>query len=87
MEVTITPDFLWDEKVHGHVEPFWVWVEDCDGEVLLHYQYFLLKQQNAEEEHHLAFTVPISEPTPPQYFIRVSFWHITVATPNIELVL
>ena len=74
MDLTITPDFLWDEKVHGWVEPFWVVVEDSDSENILHCEYFLLKRQYAEEEHTLAFTIPIHEPLPPQYFIKVSVW-------------
>ena len=71
MDLTITPDFQWDEKVHGWVEPFWILVEDGDGEFLLHHQYFLLKQAFAADEHSVTFTVPISEPLPPQYFIKV----------------
>ena len=71
VDLTITPDFLWDEKVHGGVEPFWILVEDSDGEFLLHHQGFLLKQAFAEEEHLVTFTVPVKEPLPPQYFIRV----------------
>ena len=70
MDLTITPDFQWDEKVHGWVEPFWILVEDGDGEFLLHHQYFLLKQAFAADEHSVTFTVPISEPLPPQYFIK-----------------
>ena len=34
-------------------------------------QGFLLKQAFAEEEHLVTFTVPVKEPLPPQYFIRV----------------
>ncbi|KAI5074534.1 hypothetical protein GOP47_0010495 [Adiantum capillus-veneris] len=71
VELTITPDFQWDEKVHGFVEPFWIIVEDNDGEHILHHEYFILKMQYVEEEHNLSFTVPIFEPMPPQYFIRV----------------
>ncbi len=70
MDLAITPDFQWDEKVHGWVEPFWILVEDGDGEFLLHHQYFLLKQAFAADEHSVTFTVPISEPLPPQYFIK-----------------
>ncbi|MQM18598.1 hypothetical protein Taro_051593 [Colocasia esculenta] len=70
-ELTITPDFQWDDKVHGYVEPFWVIVEDNDGEFILHHEYFLLKKQYIEEDHTLNFTVPIYEPLPPQYFIYV----------------
>nr|CAB3465383.1 unnamed protein product [Digitaria exilis] len=70
-ELTITPDFQWDDKVHGYVEPFWVIVEDSDGECILHHEYFMLKKQYIDEDHTLNFTVPIYEPLPPQYFIRV----------------
>ncbi|XP_062161026.1 DExH-box ATP-dependent RNA helicase DExH12-like [Alnus glutinosa] len=71
VELTITPDFQWEDKVHGYVEPFWVIVEDNDGEYILHHEYFMLKQQYIDEDHTLSFTVPIYEPLPPQYFIRV----------------
>ncbi|KAL9667237.1 hypothetical protein QQ045_001588 [Rhodiola kirilowii] len=71
VELTITPDFMWEDKVHGYVEPFWVIVEDNDGEYILHHEYFMLKKQYHDEDHVLNFTVPIYEPLPPQYFIRV----------------
>ncbi|KAF6257784.1 RNA helicase, activating signal cointegrator 1 [Scenedesmus sp. NREL 46B-D3] len=65
------PRFAWDDKLHGAVEPFWLLVEDADGEVLLHHQYWLLRKALAEEEHALSFTVPVGEPLPPQYFVRM----------------
>ncbi|KAK6148524.1 hypothetical protein DH2020_019436 [Rehmannia glutinosa] len=71
VELTITPDFQWDDKVHGYVEPFWIIVEDNDGEYILHHEYFMLKKQYIDEDHTLNFTVPIYEPLPPQYFINV----------------
>ncbi|KAJ8543596.1 hypothetical protein K7X08_006119 [Anisodus acutangulus] len=71
VELTITPDFQWEDKVHGFVEPFWIIVEDNDGEYILHHEYFMLKKQYIDEDHTLNFTVPIYEPLPPQYFIRV----------------
>jgi hypothetical protein len=52
-----------------------VQVEDQDSEFILHKEFFYLKMQNADGDrivdHNIAFTVPISEPLPPQYFIRV----------------
>ncbi|KAH9677827.1 DExH-box ATP-dependent RNA helicase DExH12 [Citrus sinensis] len=69
VELTITPDFQWDDKVHGYVELFWVIVEDNDGDYILHHEYFLLKKQYTEEDHSLNFTVPIYEPLPPQHLI------------------
>ncbi|KAL7610342.1 hypothetical protein Lser_V15G09871 [Lactuca serriola] len=71
VELTITPDFQWEDWIHGYVEPFWVIVEDNDGEYILHNEYFLLKKQYIDEDHTLSFTVPIYEPLPPQYFIKV----------------
>ena len=44
VELTITPDFQWDEKLHGFSEAFWILVEDVDSEVILHHEYFLLKR-------------------------------------------
>jgi pre-mRNA-splicing helicase BRR2 len=71
VELTITPDFRFDPKIHGNVEPFFIWVEDVDGETILHSEYFLLKRQYATEEHVTTFTIPIHDPMPPQYFVRV----------------
>ncbi|KAG2296108.1 hypothetical protein Bca52824_042777 [Brassica carinata] len=71
LELTVTADFQWDDRVHKYVEPFWIIVEDNDGERILYHEYFLLKKQYLDEDHTLNFTVPISEPLPPQYFIRV----------------
>jgi len=53
------------------VQPFWIVVEDSDSEYVLHYEHFLLKKAFAEDDHTVSFTVPVSEPLPPQYFIRV----------------
>ncbi|CAG8581624.1 7898_t:CDS:2 [Paraglomus occultum] len=71
IELRITPDFQWDEKVHGTAEAFWVLVEDVDGEVILYHDSFILKQKYAEEDHTITFTVPLFEPLPPNYFISV----------------
>uniref|UniRef100_A0A0E0KIW7 RNA helicase n=1 Tax=Oryza punctata TaxID=4537 RepID=A0A0E0KIW7_ORYPU len=70
-ELTITVDFQWDDELHGYVEPFWLIVEDNGGDNILHHEYFMLKKQYVDEDHTLNFTVPIYEPLPPQYFIRV----------------
>ncbi len=71
VDLTLTPDFQWNAKVHGVAETFWVFVEDVDGETILHHEYFILKARFAEDEHNLTFTVPIYDPLPPQYFLRV----------------
>ena len=71
VELTITPDFQWDEKVHGNSQAFFIFVEDVDSEVILHHEYFLLKSKYATDEHIVNFFVPVFEPLPPQYFIRI----------------
>ena len=46
-------------------------VEDVDSELILHHEYFLLKSKYSHDEHAVSFFVPVFEPLPPQYFIRV----------------
>jgi pre-mRNA-splicing helicase BRR2 len=71
MELVITPDFQFDEKVHGGAESFWILVEDVDSENILYHDLFVLKRRYAEEDHVVSFTVPIFEPLPPNYFVSV----------------
>jgi len=71
VDLTLTPDFAWDARAHGGGLAFWVLVEDADGEALLHAEPWLLRAAYAEDDHALSFTVPVTDPLPPQYFIRV----------------
>ncbi|KAJ3514868.1 hypothetical protein NLJ89_g2119 [Agrocybe chaxingu] len=73
IELLITPDFRWDEKVHGGAETFWILVEDVDGEIILLHETFVLYQRYAEAEHTHTVTlnVPMFEPVPPNYYISV----------------
>ncbi|ESO93256.1 hypothetical protein LOTGIDRAFT_189896 [Lottia gigantea] len=69
----ITPDFTWDDKVHGAVsEPFQIWVEDPENNHIYHSEYFMLlkKQVKLGEMQTLVFTIPIFEPLPSQYYIK-----------------
>ena len=72
IDLTITPDFHWDEKIHGRSEPFWILVEDCDNEVILYSEQFVLKQKMiGEKEYNFEFTIPLFEPLHPLYYIKV----------------
>ncbi|KAF2186853.1 Sec63-domain-containing protein [Zopfia rhizophila CBS 207.26] len=74
VELVIRPNFEWDSQVHGAAEAFWILVEDCDGEeVLFHDQFLLLRNYTNEDsnEHLVEFTVPITEPMPPNYFVTL----------------
>lgn len=72
VELTIIPDFQWDERIHGTSQAFWILIEDVDGEVILHHEYFLLKQKYCQDEHVVKFFIPVFDPLPPQYFIRIT---------------
>lgn len=74
IELSITPNFEWDDSVHGAAENFWIIVEDSDGEEILFHDTFLLRKDYAEaesNEHIVDFTVPITDPMPPNYFVSV----------------
>jgi pre-mRNA-splicing helicase BRR2 len=74
VELTITPKFEWDDEVHGTAESFWIVAEDCDGEDILFHDQFILRKDFAQaemNEHVVEFTVPITEPMPPNYFVSV----------------
>lgn len=74
VEVSVTPDFRWDAKYHDPAgEMFWIIVEDGDGETVLHHELILLKSHQVSQqgfELTLDFAVPITEPLPPNYFLK-----------------
>ncbi|CAM9119339.1 unnamed protein product [Ectocarpus fasciculatus] len=71
VDLTITPDFQFDVSVHEYAQLFWVMVEDVNGDKLLHHEAFILNVNYAAEPHFVSFAVPLSDPLPPQYFIKV----------------
>ncbi|XP_022606538.1 activating signal cointegrator 1 complex subunit 3 isoform X1 [Seriola dumerili] len=73
VRLLVTPDFRWNDQVHGSVgEPWWLWVEDPINDHIYHSEYFLLqkKQVVTVEPQHVVFTIPIFEPLPSQYYIK-----------------
>ncbi|KAI2509391.1 Sec63 Brl domain [Fragilaria crotonensis] len=71
IELTLVSAFEFDVDVHGYSQLFHVFVEDVNGENILYHQTFTLKRNSDEEEHVLVITVPVMDPLPPAYFIRV----------------
>jgi pre-mRNA-splicing helicase BRR2 len=71
IELTLVSAFEFDIDVHGYSQLFHVFVEDVNGENVLYHQLFTLKRNSDEEEHVLVITVPVMDPLPPAYFIRV----------------
>jgi len=66
----VMPQFEWNDRASGSVEPFWVWVEDNENERIYHTEYLLIHKKQKDEVHTLAFTVPIFEPLQAQYVVR-----------------
>ena len=71
IELSLQPDFRWNEKVHGAAQTFHVLVEDVDGEIVLFADTFVLRARYAEDEHTMTITVPMFEPVPPNYYVSV----------------
>uniref|UniRef100_A0A1B6L435 U5 small nuclear ribonucleoprotein 200 kDa helicase n=1 Tax=Graphocephala atropunctata TaxID=36148 RepID=A0A1B6L435_9HEMI len=75
IRLTITADFKWNDRFHGRTsEAFWVWIEDPDNNYMYHSEYFILTKKQAiqKEPQELVITIPVSEPLPAQYLVRVS---------------
>ncbi|KAG0045399.1 hypothetical protein BGZ83_009400 [Gryganskiella cystojenkinii] len=68
--LTITPDFVWNDRIHGFNEPWWIWVEDSNNTEILHSEYFLLSRRQLGQPQVITFTIPVIEPLPPQIFVR-----------------
>ena len=74
IRLCIRPDFRWTDRIHGlSSEPFWMWVEDPENNTTYHYESISLskKQVTRKEEQVIVFTIPIFEPMPSQYYIRI----------------
>lgn len=84
VELTLTPEFDYDESLYGDVLLFYIIMEDCDAETILHHEVVLIGKRNADQEIQTNFMVPLSDPMPPQYFCRVvceRFLHASTILP------
>lgn len=71
VSVTLIPEFEWRDALHGALQRWLIWVEDPVNEHIYHSETFnLSKKQCKDGAQYLAFTIPIFEPVPPQYFLR-----------------
>ncbi|XP_032669372.1 activating signal cointegrator 1 complex subunit 3 isoform X2 [Odontomachus brunneus] len=78
MRLTLIPEFNWNDHVHGkNSQAFWIWIEDPDSNFIYHYEYFLVTRKTVlqKNEQELVITIPLSEPLPAQYLIKVSSEH------------
>lgn len=70
VKVWLTPDFVWNERVHGKSESYWVWVEHSETSEILHHDYFILSKKKLYDDHELNFTIPLDDPLPNQIYVR-----------------
>lgn len=64
-------DFQWDFAVHGGQEIFWILVEDVNSEHVLYWDQFVMKQAVPDQRFEVEMMLPIQQPMPPNYFVRV----------------
>lgn len=69
--LTVSCQFKWQDKYHGSNENFWIWIEDGENEVIYHAESFSLAKKSIHELSQIEIMIPIRDPLPPQYFIRV----------------
>lgn len=65
----ITRKFKWDSKVHGMVEPFWLWVEDHDAATILQLSHLIFRQTTDALDVDFVISIPNVNP-PPSVTIR-----------------
>lgn len=66
----INPDFIWNDRHHGTSESYWIWVENSETSEIYHHEFFLLTKKKLHDDHELNFTIPLSDPLPPQINVR-----------------
>lgn len=74
IRITIVGNFRWNDRVHGKTsEAFWLWIEDPESNFIYHSEFFQMTRKAAitKEPQELVVTIPLKDPLPPQYYIRV----------------
>ncbi|KAF8558857.1 Sec63-domain-containing protein [Imleria badia] len=68
--VTVKRAFDWSPKVHGTIEPFWLWVEDHEGKTIIQLAQILLR--GSTDSLDVEFIISISADTlPPSLTVRL----------------
>ena len=70
VQLFLTPEFSWNDRHHGTSESYWVWVEDSESSEIYHHEHFILSRKKLHNDHELNFTIPLSDPMPPQIYVR-----------------
>ncbi|KAL6624933.1 Sec63-domain-containing protein [Neocallimastix californiae] len=76
VKLHITPNFIWNDRVHGNIQVFWIWVEDPDNVEILHSEQFILSKKKMNIIQTLDFVIPIPstdetvDGLPPQIYVH-----------------
>lgn len=71
VQLAIIPEWIWNSDYHRRLELFLLLVEDCDGDKILYSESIFISKVHSERELLVEFTVPISEPIQPNYYITL----------------
>jgi activating signal cointegrator complex subunit 3 len=101
VNIDVSAAFTWNDKAHGNSgsEPFWIWVLDSERAHIYHSEYLVMDKKTCVgtmkgtvDPISLVFTVPVYEPVPKQYYIRVlsdrwlgSSQSLTISFKNLTL--
>ncbi|KAI0185389.1 Sec63 Brl domain-containing protein [Xylaria flabelliformis] len=70
IKLYITPDFRWNDQMHGTSESLYIWVENSETSEIYHHEFFILNRRKFYDDHELNFTIPLSDPLPNQIYVR-----------------
>ncbi|CAL1701424.1 unnamed protein product [Somion occarium] len=67
--VRVSRRFNWSSKVHGSVEPFWLWIEDHEALTILQLSHLIFRQTTDTLDVEFVISIPEGKP-PPSVTIR-----------------
>ncbi|EGO59151.1 activating signal cointegrator 1 complex subunit 3 [Neurospora tetrasperma FGSC 2508] len=70
IKLYVTPDFRWNDHLHGTSESYYIWVENSETSEIYHHEFFILNRRKLHDDHELNFTIPLSDPMPNQIYVR-----------------
>ncbi|RYP17754.1 hypothetical protein DL765_004332 [Monosporascus sp. GIB2] len=70
IKLYVSPDFRWNDQIHGTSESFYIWVENSETSDIYHHEFFILNKRKLYDDHELNFTIPLSDPLPNQIYVR-----------------
>lgn len=69
--LSVVSEFTWVDNYHGGAVAFWIWIEDSESEYIYHAEHVVVTKREHGVERSIEITIPIREPLPAQYYIRV----------------